>query len=420
MSRHDLIKSEVREEPDGQVRFTRRAPIDYDRQVPKNLLRRAPKWADSLLERGTTFVELVKTVGEEARRTESLAQRRSLLRVVEQVALTDEGRQTIDQVLTPGFIPWLRAVTLPARLAIYIPAIIVYENANAPGLSGWINPWEDEAVWPVATLQMLSLDQAISAVWQTNTLPFVELFLFDGIDLQGGFARIARVQTPVPPLELVLDDPRVDDKSRSLLGSVRSIPGRRFSGEQELSGVVTLAFSDWLSQSGVSQFGTASLAEPPRFSWDGYDVWLNGGIIYPPPPKTACLRIQLVIRIDDVLYGTVTATYVVDHMFRRTSGGTPVAWTYQRAWISNLPSPWRGGFDPPSDPIRWSYYILDLLGLRLEDLLTQHIGQLAGPSPGSIRILPGRSTIVPTPPSTHWGLIELGRTDDDCTIVLSP
>src|SRR5262249_60000754 len=33
---------------------------------------------------------------------------------------------------------------------------------------------------------------------------------------------------------------------------------------------------------------------------------------------------------------------------------------------------------------------------------------------------PGRSTIVPNPPSTHWGLIELGRTDDDCTIVLSP
>ena len=27
--------------------------------------------------------------------------------------------------------------------------------------------------------------------------------------------------------------------------------------------------------------------------------------------------------VDDVLYGAVTATYIVDHMFRRTGGGTP-------------------------------------------------------------------------------------------------
>src|SRR5262249_20628059 len=30
---------------------------------------------------------------------------------------------------------------------------------------------------------------------------------------------------------------------------------------------------------------------------------------------------------------------------------------------------------------------------------------------------PGRSALVPTPPSTDWGLSELGRTDDDATIV---
>ena len=124
--------------------------------------------------------------------------------------------------------------------------------------------------------------------------------------------------------------------------------------------------------------------------------------------------------VDDVLYGAVTATYIVDHMFRRTGGGTPVAWFYQQAWIFNLPSPWRGDFNPPPGAVRWGYYILDILGFRLADVLTQHIGQLAGASPGSIRILPGRSTLVPNPPSTHWGLIELGRTDDDCTIVLSP
>jgi len=51
--------------------------------------------------------------------------------------------------------------------------------------------------------------------------------------------------------------------------------------------------------------------------------------------------------VDDVLYGAVTATYIVDHMFRRTGGGTPVAWSYQQAWIFNLPSPWRGDFRRP-------------------------------------------------------------------------
>jgi len=46
-------------------------------------------------------------------------QRRSLLRVVEQVAVTDDGLQTIGRVLGPGFIPWLTAATLPAHLAFY-------------------------------------------------------------------------------------------------------------------------------------------------------------------------------------------------------------------------------------------------------------------------------------------------------------
>jgi hypothetical protein len=413
----NLVKSEIRQEPDGRVSFILRAPIEYSTQVPKGLLRQPPKWAEALVERGTTFVELVQTVGEVARRSESRAQRRSLLGVVEQLAMTDEGRQTLDRILTPGFISWLVAITAPSRLAFFIPAIIVFENANAPGKWGWITPWDDEEVWPVATLQQLQLDQTISAVWQDNIRPFVELFLFDGPDLQGRLTRIVRVQTAIPQLELVLDAPSLNDQSRSLVGSVRSIPGRRFSAEQELSGVVTQAFSEWVSQSGVNQFGTASLVEPPQFSWDGYDIWLSSGGSFPPMPKTAALRIRLVIRIDDILYGTTTASGVFDYMLKRTGGVTPVAWVEERSF-TNVPDPWRG--DVSAGDVRWGYYFGQILGLQLTDVLVQGISLLAGASPGSLRILPGRSTGVPNPPSTHWGLIELGRTDDDCTIVLSP
>ena len=135
-------------------------------------------------------------------------------------------------------------------------------------------------------------------------------------------------------------------------------------------------------------------------------------------PKTAALRIHLVIRIDDVLYGTATATCVIDTMLKRTGGVTPVQWVDQGILLF-IPDPWRGDI-PPGGQIRWSYYIGQILGVNLSNLFAQRIGALAGPSPGSMRILPGRSTAVPTPPTTHWGLIEIGQTDDDATIVLSP
>jgi hypothetical protein len=416
MPGNDLIKPEIRREADGRLSFVRRAPIGYPTQVPKDLLRNPPKWAKSLVDRGTTFVELVETAGEVARGTESRAQRRSVLRVVEQLALTDEGRQTIDRVLTPGFIRWLAAVT-PIPAFVFFPEIIVYQNANAPGREAWMSPWEDEDVWPEATLQRLQLDQAISAVWEDNVPPFVELFLFDGADLQGRFIRFARVHTNVRQLEVVLDASSLKDQSRSLLGSVRRIPGRRFSAEQELGGAVTQVFSEWSQRSDVKQFGTASLAEPPHFSWDGYDDWLKSSSRYPPLPKTAALRIHLVIRIDDVLYGTTTASTVIDTILQRTGGTTPIQWVEDLGTI-NVPAPWCGGIDPGT--IRWCILIEDALIRPLSTVVAQQIGLLAGASPGSVRMLPGRSARVPNPPSTHWGLIEIGRTDDDATIVLSP
>ena len=216
MSENELSKPEVRLEPDGRLSFKRTAPMDYSSPVPEGLLRNPPKWAESLIGRGATFVEFVEALGEAALHAESRPQHRTILRLVEQLALTDEGRQTIDRILTPRFIHWLTTATSTTRVAFFLTAIIAFENANAPGRWAWISTWEDETVWPVATLQALVLDQAISAVWQDTVLPFVELFLFDGVDLEGRLTRIARVQTGVPELELVLDAPSLDNQSRSL------------------------------------------------------------------------------------------------------------------------------------------------------------------------------------------------------------
>jgi hypothetical protein len=203
----------------------------------------------------------------------------------------------------------------------------------------------------------------------------------------------------------------LNDQSRSLLASSRSIPGRRFSATQETSGTVTSAFSEWLANSGVNQFGTAFLMDPPRFSWDGYAAWLNSG---PPLPKTAALRTHLVLSIDDIAFGTTTASVVFDVIFKRTGGATPIELAEESSF-SNLTQPWAGDSTNP----RWEEY-LSFMCLSMSSALVQQIGVLAGASAGSVRILPGRSTLIPKPPATHWGLIEIGRTDDDATIALLP
>jgi hypothetical protein len=414
MSSDDLTKPEIRQEPDGRWSIRRRNPINYPMQVPNDLLQQPPQWAKSLIERGTTFAELVSEVG---RRSESPAEHHNVLRVVEQLAQTEQGRQTIDRVLSPGFIHSLKTVIPQKPPLWFIPAIKVYQNANAPGIEAWISPFEDEEVWPVAFLQAVQLDQAISAVWESNLRTFVELFLFDGTDLQGRLARFVRVYTDENQLEIVLDAPTLAGQARSLLGSSRSIPDRRFSAFEQLIVAVELTFAQWLSQSGVSQFGTASLVTLPQFSWDGYHIWLNSDPNnIPPTPKTAALRIHLVIRIDDVLYGSTTASGDFDTMLQRTGGANPIVWT-EGFSTGDVPQPWGG--DVP-DNVRWAYYFIDILSDQLTNVVAQQVGLLAGPSPGSVRILPGRSAQVPTPPSTSWGLIEIGRTDDDSTIVLSP
>ena len=79
MPGNDFIKPEIRQEADCRLLFVRRAPIGYPTQVPKDLIRHPPRWAESLIERGTTFVELVERVGQVARDTASRAQRRTVL-----------------------------------------------------------------------------------------------------------------------------------------------------------------------------------------------------------------------------------------------------------------------------------------------------------------------------------------------------
>jgi hypothetical protein len=288
--------------------------------------------------------------------------------------------------------------------------MVVYENANASGHSAWLNPHEDEAIYTVSMLQQLQLDQAISAVWQSNVHAFVELFLLDGPDLQGRLLRFARVSTSVAPLPVELGATAgLNDQTRSLLASSRSLPGRRYSANQHLLGLLTSS----MAQHAQAPFGTITLTQTPRFSWDGYYWWQKYASVV---PKTAALRMRVDFRIDDVSDGQIVWSQIWDGIFERPGGAKPVQWHFAAAGLK-VPQPW-GGSDDLSNP-RWNRYI-SRERRRVLDAFAVAIGQLAGAAPGGLRIFPGRSAVVPSPPTTHWGLIEVGRTDDDATIVLSP
>jgi hypothetical protein len=61
----------------------------------------------------------------------------------------------------------------------------------------------------------------------------------------------------------------------------------------------------------------------------------------------------------------------------------------------------------------------DALDLEFAGNLEGLLLGLAGSPPNSMLILPGHSTAIPNAPQ-HWGLIEIGRTVDDATIVFYP
>jgi hypothetical protein len=286
--------------------------------------------------------------------------------------------------------------------------MIVYENPDTTGRRAYIQHNEDERIDPVAILQQLQLDQAISAVWQDHKRPFLELFLFDGADLQGRQIRFARVKTSVNELPVVLGG-EFNDRTRSLLASVRNVPGRRFSAKEHLLELATSS----LSQHSQAPFGTITLTQPLRFWWDGYSNWLARPNTL---PKTAALRMRVDYRLNDISHGPLESTQLWDVVLRRDGGAKPVVWVLSSA-IQAIPQPWAGSIDA-SNP-RWQRYV-SRERRRVHDLFATAIGQLAGTAPGAARILPGRSTAVPSPPATHWGLIESGRTRDDGTIVLSP
>jgi hypothetical protein len=402
--------SEVIQRDDGISMLVDRVRRNYATAVPKDLFRSPPSWVLKLVEGGATYQELAQEVGEVARYASRPDEWGELLQVVEQIAVTDEGRRAIDRVLAPEFVPQLVTASATVRASL-APSMIVYENADTTsGHRAWISPYEDERVDPVGKLQQLHLDQAISAVWQNHRRPFLELFLFEGTDLQGRQLRIARVQTSVNELPVVLGSgASLNDRTRSLLGSVRNVPGRRFSAKQQLLSLVTSI----LSQHAQAPFGTITLIQPVQFSWDGYAAWQASPNTL---PKTAALRVRVDFRLDDVSHGQFVGFQNWDVVLRRDGGATPVEWVLGSA-SPGVPQPWAGSVDL-SNP-RWQRYI-SRQRRRVHEAFAQAIGQLAGATPGAVRILPGRSGEVPSPPSTHWGLIETGRTDDDATIVLSP
>ena len=298
----------VQRDDDDGIAIVERAPKSYATVIPKDLFTSPPSWAQALIERGATYAELAQEIGNVATRSSGSHRVAQLLHVVEQMIVTDEGRKAIDLVLTPGFVAELFAASM--RPLILIPAMIVYENANASGHSAWLNPHEDEVVDPVGALQQSQLDRAISAVWQSNTRPFVELFLFDGPDLQGRLIRFARVTTPVYPLPIVLTAPNgFNDQARSLLASSRSLPGRRFSARQHLLSLLTTS----PAQHAQAPFGTITLTQPPQFSWDAYKWWQSNPSYH---SKTAALRMRVDFEVDDVAYGGIVGFQTWDVMFR--------------------------------------------------------------------------------------------------------
>jgi hypothetical protein len=187
------------------------------------------------------------------------------------------------------------------------------------------------------------------------------------------------------------------------------VPGRRFSAKEQLLDLATSS----LSQHAQAPFGTITLTNPLRFWWDGYSSWQS---MPSTLPKTAALRMRVDYSLNDITHGQLESTQLWDVVLRRDGGEKPVVWVLSSA-IQAIPQPWAGSIDT-SNP-RWQRYV-NRERRRVHGLFATAIGQLAGAAPGAVRILPGRSTAVPSPPATHWGLIETGRTRDDGTIVLSP
>ena len=196
---------------DGVAYFRRVFPAKERTSMPRDLIRDPPEWVQALVGKSASVSEFLAVLGARARDVRTVEQRKELLTVFEQFAQWGEGRGAADLVLGPDFIYKLTVdyePTVVAPAGLMDPAILL--SVELPfGPDVWLNPWQDEFVWPESELQSRFLDRGISKVWLNNWRPFVELFLFDGPDLQGRMARFARVWTPNADLPIELDEPVV-------------------------------------------------------------------------------------------------------------------------------------------------------------------------------------------------------------------
>ncbi|MCD9112991.1 hypothetical protein [Bradyrhizobium japonicum] len=403
------------------VAYFRYVPSAQERtSMPRDLIRAPPEWVQALVGKSASVSEFLVVLGARARDARTMDQRKELFTVFEQFALWREGRDAADLILGPDFaykltLDYEPHVAAPAGLRD--PAIIVspadvpviFPGAN-PGV--WLNPWQDEFVWPEKELQSRHIDRRISQVWLNNWRPFVELFLFDGPDLRGRMARFARVWTPNADLPIELDEQSLRGQARSLLGGEFNTSGRRFSASARLTQAAEQCFASAVA---ASAYGTATLTRAPQFSWDGYDDWLreSGNHV----DKRAALRVRWDFQIDDIDYGITVGTITAENSFWCPGYLSPIQWA--GTLITNdVPNPWRGGSHGVPPPDRWGVLLNYAVGLKFNRQLEGLLLDLAGSPPNSMLVLPGQSTAIPQVP--QHDLREVGQTTDDATIVFFP
>lgn len=393
---------------DGVAYFRYVSSAQESTSMPRDLIRDPPEWVQALVGKSASVSEFLAVLGARARDARTMDQRKELFTVFEQFALWREGRDAADLILGPDFaykltLDYEPHVAAPAGLRD--PAIIVspadvkviFPGAN-PGV--WLNPWQDEFVWPEKELQSRHIDRRISQVWLNNWRPFVELFLFDGPDLQGRMARFARVWTPNADLPIELDEQSLRGQARSLLGREFNTSGRRFSASARLTQAAEQCFASAVA---ASAYGTATLTRAPQFSWGGYE-------------RTA-LRVRWDYQIDDIEYGSTVGTITAENSFWCPGKLRPIQWA-GLSITTDIPDPWAGGLHDLPPPHRWRQLLIYSVGLKFARQLEGLLLDLAGSPPNSMLVLPGQSTAIPQAP--QHDLREVGQTTDDATIVFFP
>ena len=152
---------------DGVAYFRRVSPAKERTSMPRDLIRDPPEWVQALVGKSASVSEFLAVLGARARDARTVEQRKELFTVFEQFAQWGEGRGAADLVLGPDFVYKLTLDYQPAVAApagFMDPAIIV-SPADVPVIfSGanpdvWLNPWQDEFVWPERELQSRFLNR---------------------------------------------------------------------------------------------------------------------------------------------------------------------------------------------------------------------------------------------------------------------